>query len=55
MPDKPHPYGFKFFVLSGASGFAYDYKIYAGTVDMSDPNVRWKGEKDLGSSSNVVV
>lgn len=48
-------HGFKFFVLSGVSGFAYDYEIYAGPVDMSDRNIRWKGEKDLGSSSHVVV
>lgn len=55
MPDKPHPYGFKFFVLSGVSGFAFDYEIYAGPVDMTDKEIRLQGEKDLGSSSNVVV
>lgn len=39
MLDKPQPYGFKFFILSG---FIYDYEMYSGPVDMSDHNIQWK-------------
>lgn len=38
-PKKPHKWGFKDFVLSGVSGFSYDFEIFAG----------------LGVSGNVVV
>ena len=30
MPSKPQKWGYKFFVLSGVSGFAYDFEIYTG-------------------------
>lgn len=29
-PMKPHKWGFKIFVLSGVSGYAYDFEIYSG-------------------------
>lgn len=48
MPDKPHKYGYKFFILCGMSGYAYNFEIYTGTEN--NP-----AEKDLGASSNTVV
>lgn len=28
MPNKPQKYGFVLYVLSGMSGFAYNYEVY---------------------------
>jgi hypothetical protein len=30
MPNKPHKWGYKLFVLSGASGFAYNFELFTG-------------------------
>lgn len=30
MPNKPHKWGYKFFVLSGASGFTYNLEFCTG-------------------------
>ncbi|GJQ84042.1 hypothetical protein Trydic_g10506 [Trypoxylus dichotomus] len=49
-PKKPHKWGYKVYVLSGASGFSYGYEIFAGsqsdTVPIDAP--------DLRVSSNVI-
>lgn len=49
-PKKPHKWGYKMWVLSGVSGFSYNFELFAGkrgfTVDDNDP--------DFGSASNVV-
>ncbi|KAJ8926972.1 hypothetical protein NQ314_020619 [Rhamnusium bicolor] len=50
-PNKTRKGGYKAFVLSGVSGFSYDYEIYAG----SESNVVLDGNPDLGVSSNTVV
>lgn len=50
MPLKPHKWGFKFFVLSGVSGFAYNIELYAGQENITMPD-----EPDLGAAANVVV
>lgn len=50
-PKKPHKWGYKAFVLSGISGFSYDYEIYAG----AQSNIVENNFPDLGVSSNVVV
>lgn len=50
-PKKPHKWGFKAFVLSGVSGFSYDFEIFAG----AQSNVVIPGAPDLGVSGNVVV
>lgn len=50
LPLKPHKWGFKFFVLCGQSGFAYNFEIYSG-----QENTQLMNEPDLGASSNVVV
>ncbi|XP_039287948.1 piggyBac transposable element-derived protein 3-like [Nilaparvata lugens] len=49
-PMKPHKWGFKVFVLSGISGFAYNFEFYSG-----QENVVLPGEPDIGASANVVV
>lgn len=49
-PAKPHKWGYKNQVLSGVSGFSYDFDIFAG--DQS--NIYPSGAPDLGVSSNVV-
>lgn len=53
MPNKPHKWGFKLFVLCGVSGFSYKFELYAGQEN--DPSKRLQNEPDLGASSNVVV
>lgn len=50
MPDKPHKWGFKFFVLCNSDGYCYDFEIYSGKETGLIHN-----EKNLGASSNVVV
>lgn len=51
LPNKPHKWGYKLWVLSGVSGFAYDIEIFSG----QENDDRQPGEDDLGASSNVVV
>ena len=51
IPMKPHKWGYKVFVLSGISGFAFDFEIYSGKQD----NVLSDGEADCGASGNVVT
>lgn len=53
LPLKPHKWGFKFFVVSGVSGFTYDFEIYTGSEN--DNTKRLDTEPDLGASANVVV
>ena len=50
-PKKQHKWGYKIFVLCGASGFAYDFECYTGRADNSLND----GEDDCGASGNVVV
>lgn len=47
-PKKPHKWGYKLWVLSGVSGFSYDFELFTGKVTAE------KGEQDFGSASNVV-
>lgn len=51
MPDKPHKWGIKLFVLADSFGFCYRFEVYCGAGD----NVVEPGTPDLGASSNVVV
>lgn len=50
-PKKPHRWGYKVFVLSGVSGFCYDFEVFTGASD----NVCVANEPNLGASSNVVI
>lgn len=51
MPNKPHKWGVKLFVLCDSFGYAYKFEIYNGAGD----NVVLPGCPDLGCTSNVVV
>ncbi|XP_046975179.1 uncharacterized protein LOC124541368 [Vanessa cardui] len=48
-PKKPNKWGYKIYVLSGVSGFAYKFEPETGTENKVEP-----GEPDLGAASNVV-
>lgn len=52
MPAKPHKWGYKLWVLSGVSGFIYNFEIYAGR-EMNDQIL--SDEPNLGACANVVV
>lgn len=53
MPNKPHKYGFVLYVLSGMTGFAYNFVVYSGQEN--DECNRAEDEPDLGSTGNLVV
>ncbi|KAE9522457.1 hypothetical protein AGLY_017118 [Aphis glycines] len=53
LPDKPHKWGFKLFVLTDTQGYAYRFEIYSGQENNSI--FRHPDEPDFGASSNVVV
>ncbi|KAE9521638.1 hypothetical protein AGLY_017934 [Aphis glycines] len=52
MPNKPHEWGYKLFVLSGASGFAYNFELFTGQENNSE--FRNLNEPDLGSNTKNV-
>jgi len=49
-PRKPHRWGYKLHVLSGVSGFSYDFEVCSG-----NENVVADDEVDCGASSNIVL
>jgi len=49
-PAKPHKWDFNNFVLSGVSGYSYDFDIFAGAQSDTYP----EGAPKLGVSGNVV-
>lgn len=51
MPNKPHKWGVKLFVLCDTNGFAYRFEIYNGAGD----NVVLPNTPDLGATSNIVI
>ena len=51
LPRTSQKWGYKVFVLSGVSGYAYDFEIYSGEQD----NTVLPGEADCGASGNVVM
>lgn len=54
LPQKPHKWGYKLFILAGVSGFCYHAEIYSGLEN--DTITRGQlGEPDLGPSANVVM
>ena len=52
MPAKPHKWGYKLFVLSGVSGFTYNFEIYTGSTSIDE---LLQEEPYLGASANVVI
>ncbi|KAF0750550.1 Uncharacterized protein FWK35_00017276 [Aphis craccivora] len=53
LPDKPHKWGYKLFVLCDDDGFSYKFEIVTGQENWE--KFRLPNEPDLGASSNVVV
>ncbi|KAE9525422.1 hypothetical protein AGLY_014222 [Aphis glycines] len=53
LPLKPHKWGYKIFVLSGVSGFSYNFEVYSGLEN--NPDQRLQNEPNLGASANIVV
>lgn len=53
LPDKPHKWEFKLFVLTDVQGYAYSFEIYSGQEN--DSRFQKLNEPDFGASSNVVV
>ncbi|XP_026471618.1 piggyBac transposable element-derived protein 1-like [Ctenocephalides felis] len=51
MPNKPHKWGMKLFVLCDSSGFAYRFEVYNG----AGGNKLVDGHPNLGASANVVM
>lgn len=51
MPNKPHKWGVKLFVLCDSNGYAYRFEIYNGAGD----NVILPDTPDLGATSNIVI
>lgn len=51
MPNKPHKWGIKLFVLCDSFGYAYKFEIYNGAGD----NKILEGQPDLGATANVVI
>ncbi|XP_047127748.1 piggyBac transposable element-derived protein 2 [Hydra vulgaris] len=49
-PKKPHKWGFKVFVLSGVSGFSYNFEVYCGGSDY----ICFENEPDLGRGIQMV-
>ncbi|XP_046868914.1 piggyBac transposable element-derived protein 4-like [Drosophila willistoni] len=51
MPNKPHKWGIKTFVLCDSFGYAYRFEVYSGAGD----NAILPGYPDIGASANIVV
>lgn len=51
LPNKPHKWGFKLYVLCSLSGYAYSFEVYSGAKNVE----RLPHEPDLGVVSNTVV
>jgi hypothetical protein len=49
MPDKPHKWGFKIYILSGVTGFTYNFEIDTGTCTIRTD------ELHLGACANIVT
>lgn len=50
---KSHKWSYKLFVLSGVSGFSYNFEIFTGQENNDE--FRPSFEPDLGVAANVVV
>lgn len=50
-PKKPHKWGYKMWVLSGVSGFSYNFELFSTKSNIE----LLADEPDLGAASNVIV
>ncbi|XP_053964729.1 piggyBac transposable element-derived protein 3-like isoform X1 [Anastrepha ludens] len=51
LPNKPHKWGFKLYVLCDLSGYAHTFELYSGQENTGRP----EGEPDIGATGNVVI
>lgn len=52
LPDKPHPWGVKFFVLCDSNGYSYQFEIYPGA---KNDDIILPGTPNIGATGNVVI
>ncbi|XP_050553076.1 piggyBac transposable element-derived protein 3-like [Spodoptera frugiperda] len=52
LPNKPHKWGYKLFVLCSLMGYAYRFEVYSGQDNNKDKPA---DEPDLGITNNVVL
>lgn len=52
LPDKPHPWGVKFFMLCDSQGYSYRFEIYTGA---RNDDIILPDTPDIGSTGNVVI
>lgn len=52
LPNKPHKWGYKLFVLCSLMGYAYRFEVYSGQNNTKDKPA---DEPDLGITNNVVL
>lgn len=52
LPNKPHKWGYKLYVLCNLMGYAYRFEVYSGQEENKDKPVN---EPDLGVTNNVVI
>ncbi|CAK1597986.1 unnamed protein product [Parnassius mnemosyne] len=51
LPNKPHKWGFKLFLICSIYGFVHKFEVYSG----SEKYLHINGELDLGPTGNTVV
>ncbi|CAK1592496.1 unnamed protein product [Parnassius mnemosyne] len=51
LPNKPHKWGFKLFLICSIYGFVHKFEVYSG----SEKHLHINGEPDLGPTGNTVV
>ena len=52
LPNKPHKWGYKLYVLCNLMGYAYRFEVYSGQEEKKDKPAY---EPDLGITNNVVI
>ncbi|XP_061379615.1 piggyBac transposable element-derived protein 1-like [Danaus plexippus] len=52
MPNKPHKWGFKLYLICSLQGYAHRFEVYSGG---GSKNNILPGEPDLGESGNTVI
>lgn len=52
LPNKPHKWGFKLYLLCSMEGFAHDFKVYSGSGKQTD---LLSDEPNMGETANVVT
>ncbi|XP_044731963.1 piggyBac transposable element-derived protein 3-like [Chrysoperla carnea] len=53
LPNKPHKWGFKLYLICSLQGYAHKFELYAGGGNKNTASL--PGEPDLGESGNTVI